>query len=141
MRRGWRCVAGLRSARLWRRRARAGGISCSRSLAGLELSRVHPAVRSKAEEVFPQAKANLRRPIRAGMKIACGTGAPAIAHGHNAKGAVGAGGSRYAAARITPVRLAALIAGDPLRGIEVRQDFRFEMKGGRIIQGTDLAGG
>ncbi len=66
--------------------AQAGGISCSRYLGEIrDVSRVHPAQRAKAEEVFPQAKANPRRAIRAGMAIACGAAATAAPHGRNAQ--------------------------------------------------------
>ena len=124
---------------------------------GLDVSRVHPALRAKAEEVFPQAKANLRRAIKAGMRIACGTDAPAIPHGDNAKelwalvdrGMAPIDAIRAATivsadligvndrARIRPGQLADLIAvpGNPLDDIEVTQDVQFVMKGGRIYKG------
>jgi imidazolonepropionase-like amidohydrolase len=124
---------------------------------GLDVSRVHPALRAKAEEVFPQAKANLRRAIKAGMRIACGTDAPAIPHGHNAKelwalvdrGMAPIDAIRAATVvsadligvndrgRVRPGQLADLIAvaGNPLDDIEVTQDVRFVMKGGRIYKG------
>jgi imidazolonepropionase-like amidohydrolase len=124
---------------------------------GLDVSRVHPLLRAKAQEVFPQAKANLRRAIKAGLKIACGTDAPAIPHGQNAKelwalvdrGMTPADAIRAATivsadligvndrGRIKPGQLADLIAvpGNPLDDIEVTQDVRFVMKGGRIYKG------
>jgi imidazolonepropionase-like amidohydrolase len=124
---------------------------------GLDVSRVHPALRAKAQEVFPQAKANLRRAINAGLKIACGTDAPAIPHGQNAKelwalvdrGMEPIGAIRAATivsadlinandrGRIRPGLLADLIGvpGNPLKDIEVTQDVRFVMKGGRIYKG------
>jgi imidazolonepropionase-like amidohydrolase len=124
---------------------------------GLDVSRVHPALRAKAEEVFPQAKANLRRAIKAGLRIACGTDAPAIPHGHNAKelwalvdrGMAPIDAIRAATivsadligvkdrGRIRPGQLADLIAvpGNPLDDIEVTQDVQFVMKGGKIYKG------
>ncbi len=124
---------------------------------GLDVSRVHPALRAKAEEVFPQAKENLRRAIKAGMRIACGTDAPAIPHGQNAKelwalvdrGMAPIDAIRAATivsadligvndrGRIRPGLLADLIAvpGNPLDDIEVTQDIQFVMKGGRIYKG------
>jgi imidazolonepropionase-like amidohydrolase len=121
---------------------------------GLDVSRVHPALRAKAEEVFPQAKENLRRAIKAGMRIACGTDAPAIPHGHNAKelwalvdrGMAPIDAIRAATivsadligvndrARVRPGLLADLIAvpGNPLDHIEVTQDVQFVMKAGRM---------
>jgi imidazolonepropionase-like amidohydrolase len=123
---------------------------------GLDVSRVHPLLRAKAEEVFPQAKANLRRAIKAGMRIACGTDAPAIPHGQNAKelwalvdrGMAPIDAIRAATivsadlvgvndrGRIRQGQLADLIAvpGNPLDDIEVTQDVRFVMKGGRIYK-------
>ena len=124
---------------------------------GLDVSRVHPALRAKAEEVFPQAKANLRRAIKAGLRIACGTDAPAIPHGDNAKelwalvdrGMTPIDAIRAATivsadligvndrGRIRPGQLADLIAvpGNPLDDIEVTQDVQFVMKGGKIYKG------
>ena len=40
-----------------------------------------PELRKKADEVFPRAKAMLPKAIAAGVRIACGTDAPAIPHG------------------------------------------------------------
>jgi imidazolonepropionase-like amidohydrolase len=124
---------------------------------GLDVSRVHPLLRAKAQEVFPQAKANLRRAIKAGMRIACGTDAPAIPHGQNAKelwalvdrGMAPIDAIRAATivsadligvndrGRIRPGQLADLIAvpGNPLDDIEVTQDVQFVMKGGRTYKG------
>jgi imidazolonepropionase-like amidohydrolase len=123
---------------------------------GLDVSKAHPALQAKAREVFPQAKANLRRAIEAGMRIACGTDAPAIPHGSNAKelwalvdrGMTPLDALRAATTvsaeligvtdrgRIEPGLLADLIAvpGNPLDDIELTQDVRFVMKGGRIYK-------
>jgi imidazolonepropionase-like amidohydrolase len=123
---------------------------------GLDVSKAHPALQAKAREVFPQAKANLRRAIEAGMRIACGTDAPAIPHGQNAKelwalvdrGMTPLGALRAATivsaeligaedrGRIRPGLLADLIAvpGNPLDDIEVTQDVRFVMKGGKVYK-------
>jgi imidazolonepropionase-like amidohydrolase len=123
---------------------------------GLDVSKAHPALQAKAREVFPQAKANLRRAIQAGLRIACGTDAPAIPHGENAKelwALVDRGMAPIDAIRaattvsadligvddrglIRPGLLADLIAvpGNPLDDIEVTQDVRFVMKGGGIYK-------
>jgi imidazolonepropionase-like amidohydrolase len=123
---------------------------------GLDVSKAHPALQAKAQEVFPQAKANLRRAIKAGLKIACGTDAPAIPHGQNAKelwalvdrGMAPIDALRAATivsaeligvddrGRIRPGLLADLIAvpGNPLEDIELTQDVRFVMKGGKIYR-------
>jgi imidazolonepropionase-like amidohydrolase len=52
---------------------------------GLDISMAAPELQAKAAEVFPQAKQMLGRAITAGVKIACGTDAPAVPHGKNAK--------------------------------------------------------
>src|SRR6202011_1610286 len=52
---------------------------------GLDVSRAAPELQAKAAEVFPQARRMLGKAIAAGVKIACGTDAPAIPHGDNAK--------------------------------------------------------
>ncbi|GIU88622.1 MAG: hypothetical protein KatS3mg009_3137 [Acidimicrobiia bacterium] len=49
------------------------------------MSRAAPELQAKAAEVFPRARAMLAKAIAAGVKIACGTDAPAIPHGDNAK--------------------------------------------------------
>jgi hypothetical protein len=51
----------------------------------MAVDRIAPELRKKAEEVFPQAQAMLPKAIAAGVRIACGTDAPAIPHGQNAK--------------------------------------------------------
>src|SRR6185503_10576378 len=48
------------------------------------LEKADPVLRAKAEEVLPQARIMLGKAIVAGVKIACGTDAPAIPHGQNA---------------------------------------------------------
>src|SRR6185503_4550603 len=46
----------------------------------------HPKdTQAKVAEVFPKAKASLCKAIEAGVKIACGSDAPAIWHGRNAE--------------------------------------------------------
>ena len=60
----------------------------------MAVDRIAPELRKKAEEVFPQAQAMLPKAIAAGVRIACGTDAPAIPHGQNAKELVRAGGQR-----------------------------------------------
>jgi imidazolonepropionase-like amidohydrolase len=124
---------------------------------GLDLSRAAPELQAKAAEVFPKARAMLGKAIAAGVKIACGTDAPAIPHGDNAKelwAMVDRGmtpmqalqAATIAAAelidvddrgRIAPGLLADLVAvpGDPSADITVTQDVRFVMKGGRVYKG------
>jgi len=99
----------------------------------------------------------LGKAIKAGVKIACGTDAPAIDHGDNAKelwAMVDRGMSPLQAlraatvmaaeligvddrGRIEPGLLADLIAvpGDPSEDITTTQDVRFVMKGGVVYKG------
>ncbi len=100
----------------------------------------------------------LGKAIAAGVKIACGTDAPAIPHGDNAKelwAMVDRGMTPMQAlqaatvmsaelidvddrGRLAPGLLADIIAvpGDPSQDITVTQDVRFVMKGGRIYNGV-----
>ena len=47
----------------------------------MDLDRIHPILQKKAAEIFPQARQMLAKAIAAGVKIACGSDAPAIPHG------------------------------------------------------------
>jgi imidazolonepropionase-like amidohydrolase len=123
---------------------------------GLDISRAAPELKAKAAEVFPKARRMLGKAIEAGVKIACGTDAPAVPHGQNAKelwamvdrgmtplGAIQA--ATLAAAELISVDdrgrleaglLADIIAvpGDPLTDITVTEDVRFVMKGGQVYR-------
>ena len=66
---------------------------------GMDVSKAAPELQAKAAEVFPIAKKTIARLIDAGAKIATGTDAPAIPHGQNCEGAVGAGAAGHAAGR------------------------------------------
>ncbi|MFE9325078.1 amidohydrolase family protein [Nocardia sp. NPDC052278] len=123
---------------------------------GLDVSKAAPALRKKAAEVFPKARETLRKAIRAGVKIACGTDAPAVPHGDNAKelwalvdrGMTPAQALRAATVtsaeligvddrgRLAPGLLADIIAvpGDPTTDITMVQDVRFVMKDGRFVK-------
>jgi imidazolonepropionase-like amidohydrolase len=123
---------------------------------GLDISRAAPELQAKAAEVFPKARAMLGKAINAGVKIACGTDAPAIPHGENAKelwamvdrGMTPAEALRAATVtsaelieaedrgRIAEGLLADLVAvpGDPTADITLTQDVRFVMKGGRVYK-------
>jgi imidazolonepropionase-like amidohydrolase len=99
----------------------------------------------------------LGKAIAAGVKIACGTDAPAIPHGDNAKelwAMVDRGMTPMQALQAATIRSAELIdvddrgrlvaglladivavPGDPSEDITVTQDVRFVMKGGHVHKG------
>ena len=121
---------------------------------GMDVSHAAPELQAKAAEVFPRAKETIRRAVARGARIACGTDAPAIPHGRNAKELIALvargmtpldairAGTTVAAdligvddrGRLAPGLLADVIAvpGDPLTDIGVTEDVRFVMKGGRV---------
>jgi imidazolonepropionase-like amidohydrolase len=121
-----------------------------------DVSNQPAALRAKAEEVFPQAKASLTRAIEAGVKIACGTDAPAIWHGRNAeelvvlvrRGMTPLQAIRAATTvsadlidrpdigRVASGMLADIIGvpGDPLSDITMTQHVAFVMKHGKIVR-------
>ncbi len=123
---------------------------------GLDISRAAPELQAKAAEVFPKARAMLGKAIAAGVKIACGTDAPAIPHGENAKelwAMVDRGMTPMQALRAATVMSAELISvddrgrtepglladlvavpGDPTTDITLTQDVRFVMKGGAVYK-------
>jgi imidazolonepropionase-like amidohydrolase len=124
---------------------------------GMALSKADAVHQQKAAEVFPRARDMLPKAVKAGVKIACGTDAPAIPHGGNARELltlVERGMTplqALQAATITsadllgvddrgllePGLLADIIAvpGDPSEDISVVQDVRFVMKDGQIYKG------
>lgn len=121
----------------------------------IALDQLPPPIRAKAEYVLPLAKANLRKAIAAGVKIAFGTDAAVYPHGDNAKEfaalvdrgmtpleAIRAGTVRAADLLGTPDRgaiapgmLADLVAvrGDPLADIRATEQIAFVMKGGAVV--------
>jgi imidazolonepropionase-like amidohydrolase len=127
---------------------------------GMAVARAGDAVhQKKAAEVFPRAKETLRKAIKAGVKIACGSDAPGIPHGAQAKelwAMVDRGMTPMQAlhaatvvsaeliqadhelGRLAPDYLADIIAvpGDPSEDINVTQDVRFVMKDGVVYKGT-----
>ena len=126
---------------------------------GLDISKAAPELQAKAAEVFPKARQMLRKAIEAGVKIACGTDAPAVPHGDNAKelwamvdrGMTPTQSLRAATmtsaelvqrdhdlGRLAPGYLADIIAvpGDPTQDITLTQDVQFVMKDGQIYKNT-----
>ena len=123
---------------------------------GMDVSHAAPELQAKAAEVFPRAKATISKAVARGARIACGTDAPAIPHGQNAKellALVDRGMSPLQAiraattvsaelidvddrGRLAPGLLADVIAvpGDPLADIGVTEDVRFVMKGGEVYR-------
>ena len=121
---------------------------------GMDLSHAAPELQAKAAEVFPVARKTISKAIERGVKVACGTDAPAIPHGRNAKellalvdrGMTPLQAIRAATTvsaelidvddrgRLEPGLLADVIAvpGDPLEDIGVTEDVRFVMKGGQV---------
>ncbi|HET6950845.1 MAG TPA: amidohydrolase family protein [Acidimicrobiales bacterium] len=123
---------------------------------GMDVSHAPPELQAKAAEVFPKAKATVSKAIRRGARIACGTDAPAIPHGRNAKelialvdrGMTPLQALRAATVvsaelidvddrgRLEPGLLADVIAvpGNPLDDITVTEQVRFVMKGGVVAR-------
>ena len=130
---------------------------------GMDVSHAAPELQAKAAEVFPRARATISQAIEMGVRIACGTDAPAIPHGRNAKelialvdrgmtplAAIRAGTTVAAElidvddrARLEPGLLADVIAvpGDPLADITVTEQAKFVMKGGQVHRHDDAARG
>jgi imidazolonepropionase-like amidohydrolase len=120
----------------------------------MDLSQAGPELQEKAADVFPRARATTTRAIEKGLKIACGTDAPAIPHGRNAKellAMVDRGMAPLQAIRSATTVAAELIGvddrgrleaglladvigvpGDPTADIGVTEQVRFVMKGGRL---------
>ncbi|WP_308170404.1 metal-dependent hydrolase family protein [[Mycobacterium] fortunisiensis] len=125
----------------------------------MAVDRIAPELRKKALEVFPRAKSMLPKAIAAGVRIACGTDAPAIPHGENAKelcALVERGMTPMQALQAATVVAADLVdapdelgqlapgyladviavAGDPSVDIATTLDVRFVMKDGAIYKNT-----
>jgi imidazolonepropionase-like amidohydrolase len=117
-----------------------------------------PIHRKKAAEVFPKGKEMLRKAIQAGVKIACGSDAPGIPHGSNAKelwAMVDRGMTPLQAIRAATMVSADLVQmdhelgqirqgfladiiavpGDPSQDITLCEDVHFVMKDGQIYKG------
>lgn len=123
---------------------------------GMDVSHAAPELQAKAAEVFPQARKTISRALEKGVRVACGTDAPAIPHGRNAKelialvdrGMTPAQAIRAATmvpadvidaddrGRIIPGLLADIIGvpGDPTADITVTEQVKFVMKGGEVFR-------
>jgi imidazolonepropionase-like amidohydrolase len=123
----------------------------------IDLANLPPPIRAKAESILPKAKANLKRAIAAGVKIAYGTDAAVYPHGQNAREfatlverglspleSIRTGTLRAAEllgvddrGSLAPGKLADIIAvpGNPLEDVTVLQRVGFVMKGGAIVAG------
>ena len=128
---------------------------------GMDVSHAAPELQAKAAEVFPRAKETIRKAVARGARIACGTDAPAIPHGKNAKellALVDRGMTPLQAIRAATTVAAELIEvedrgrleaglladiiavpGDPLSSIEVTEQVRFVMKGGQVYRHDETA--
>lgn len=120
----------------------------------MDLSQADPELQAKAGEVFPRARATISEAVRRGVRVACGSDAPAIPHGRNARelvALVNRGMSPLDAIRAATTVSADLIdvddrgrldaglladviavPGDPLSDITVTTDVRYVMKGGQV---------
>jgi imidazolonepropionase-like amidohydrolase len=123
---------------------------------GMDVSHAPPELQAKAAEVFPRARATITKAIERGVKVACGTDAPAIPHGRNAKellALVDRGMTPLQAIRSATTVAAELIdvddrgrleaglyadviavPGDPLADIGVTERVCFVMKGGEVYR-------
>jgi imidazolonepropionase-like amidohydrolase len=123
---------------------------------GMDVSHAAPELQAKAAEVFPRARATITKAIDRGVKIACGTDAPAIPHGRNAKeliALVDRGMTPLQAIRSATTVAAELIdvddrgrleaglfadviavPGDVLSDITVTEQVQFVMKGGKVYR-------
>ncbi|MFE2701150.1 metal-dependent hydrolase family protein [Streptomyces mirabilis] len=123
---------------------------------GMDISKAPPELKAKAGEIFPHARTVVARALKAGVKIAVGTDAPAIPHGRGAQeliALVERGMTPLEVLRAATVNAAELIdaedrgriaeglladliavPGNPLEDISVMADVRFVMKGGKVFR-------
>jgi imidazolonepropionase-like amidohydrolase len=128
---------------------------------GMDVSQAPPELQAKAAIVFPQAKATISKAIAQGARVACGTDAPAIPHGRNAKellALVDRGMTPLQAIRAATTvacelidvddrgqleagRYADVIAvpGNPLEDIGLTEQVCFVMKGGKVYRNDGRA--
>jgi imidazolonepropionase-like amidohydrolase len=126
---------------------------------GMDTSHAAPELQAKAAEVFPRARKTISKAIERSIRVACGTDAPAIPHGRNAKELIALvergmtplqalRAATTVAAELIDVEdrgrlevglLADIIAvpGDPLTDITTTESVSFVMKGGQIYRHED----
>jgi imidazolonepropionase-like amidohydrolase len=126
---------------------------------GMDTSHAAPELQAKAAEVFPRARQTISKAIQRGIRVACGTDAPAIPHGRNAKELVALverGMTPLQALRAATTVAAELIdvddrgrlevglladiiavPGDPLTDITLTESVSFVMKGGQVYRQPD----
>jgi imidazolonepropionase-like amidohydrolase len=129
---------------------------------GMDVSHAAPELQAKAAEVFPRARETIKKAIERGVRIACGTDAPAIPHGRNAKelvALVDRGMTPLQAIRAATTVSAELIdvddrgrleaglladiigvPGNPLTDITMTEHVGFVMKGGEVYRHEEAAG-
>jgi imidazolonepropionase-like amidohydrolase len=122
----------------------------------IDLERLPPKLRAKAELIFPKAEESLKKAIAKGVKIAFGTDAAVYPHGENAHefgvyvqaGMKPADAIRTATVNaadllgvadrgvIEPGALAdlAAVSGDPLSDVTTLEHVRWVMHGGRVVR-------
>jgi imidazolonepropionase-like amidohydrolase len=123
----------------------------------IKLDQLSPATRKKAEYLIPLAKQNLKKAIKAGVKIAFGTDSAIIPHGENAKefaALVRRGMKEIDAIRSATINAADLlqlqdrgqikvgyhadiigVTENPLMNIRTLENIPFVMKDGEVFKG------
>jgi imidazolonepropionase-like amidohydrolase len=130
----------------------------------LDVSKQAPEKQAKAALIFPRARAMLGKAVKAGVKIACGTDAPAIPHGENAMELVAmvqrgmTPMQALYAATVTSAELVSMddslgkleagyladiiaVPGDPTKDIAVTKDVRFVMRNGIVHKNPAISTG
>lgn len=125
-------------------------------LFSINLAKLNPIMRAKAEAIIPQAKTNIAKAIKSGVKIAFGTDSPIIPHGENAKefsALIALGMTPIDAIRTATINAADLaniedrgqikvgfhadiigVADDPTKSIKTLEHVRLVMKDGEVYK-------
>ncbi|MBV8966199.1 MAG: amidohydrolase family protein [Mycobacteriaceae bacterium] len=129
-------------------------VTTRRLAEAMDVSKAPAELQAKAAEMFPKARTSVKAAYEAGVKIAVGTDAPAIPHGHNADELITL--VEWGMAPVDVLRAATIVAaelinvtdrgrlaegqladviavpGDPLRDITRTRNVNFVMKGGKV---------